>query len=98
MGCNLQPVVDLKLGIGQVGTLHGGNDSILCGDDLVIADGIGTLAGYIIGIAVGGDSGAGIDRSSRFFGSFAAAGESCQKSQAQKQGDESAIHIDSSFG
>ena len=52
---NNVPIVHLQLAIGQLLVAHGGHNGVLCGGGLFVGNGVGSLAGHVVGIAVGGD-------------------------------------------
>ena len=49
------PIVHLQLAIGQLLVAHGSYNGVLRGSGFLVGDGIGSLAGHVVGIAVGGD-------------------------------------------
>ena len=49
------PIVHLQLAIGQLLVAHGSHNSVLRSGGFLVGDGIGSLAGHVVGIAVGGD-------------------------------------------
>ena len=54
---NNVPIVHLQLAIGQLLVAHGSYNGVLRGSGFLVGDGIGSLAGHVVGIAVGGDCG-----------------------------------------
>ena len=54
---NNVPIVHLQLAIGQLLVAHGSYNGVLRSGGFLVSDGIGSLAGHVVGIAVGGDCG-----------------------------------------